>query len=413
MKNLLLLFLLFSLFFSTRIGAQECDNQRYYDEIFNFNLTSEVKFGEAPQPVLFNPNNIQELYMDIYEPDADTLSARPLIIWAFGGGFVFGNKTSPDIVSLSRAFAKRGYVNAAIDYRLSTDLILNSDSTNVYEAALKATHDMLASIRFFYKDAATSNTYRIDTSRIYIGGVSAGAITALQVAHFDESDEVPMQIDSLLQLTGGISGNSGNPGYAEDIAGVINLCGAIVDTAWINPDLTTPIVSLHGTNDSIVPYGSDMITLFNIDMEFDGSSTIHYKLDQYGIENDLYTFQGAGHTPFVLDQAYMDTTIWFVRDFLYDLVCNEITAVNGPVIVENTSFTIYPNPNRGNFYIRLDAQEKLCINVFDYLGRAIFSNLEIHQGINRLDLDLSRGIYTVHAYSEGGYKQGSQKIIVR
>ncbi len=415
MKNLLLLYLLLTL--SVGLRAQECDGQRYYDTLFNVNLVSDIKFGEAPQPLLPDSNNIQELFMDVYQPDGDTLSARPLIIWAFGGGFILGSKTSPDIVKLSRAFAKRGYVTAAIDYRLSTDLIVNSDLSNVYEAVLKATHDMAASIRYFYKDAATVNDFKIDTSRIYIGGVSAGAIAALQIAHFDELSEVPIEIDSLFQASGGFEGNSGNQGYAQNIAGVISLCGAILDTAWINPNITTPIVSMHGTSDSIVPYGSESLTLLNIAVDVDGSSSIHSKLDQYGIVNDFYIWQGANHTPFILNQiseaeAYMDTTIWFVRDFLFDLVCDEVTTVNETAGIEKDSFTVYPNPNNGNFYISTNTHQNLGIFVFDHLGRTVFSQPEMHQGINNIELDLPPGVYTVFGYSKDMHSGLSQKVIV-
>ncbi len=298
----------------------DSNGQRYYDQIFEVDLVKDVKFGEAAQSTLLKSDKVQELFMDVYQPDGDTENDRPLIIWAFGGGFVFGSKTSPDIVRLSQSFAERGYVCAAIDYRLSTDLLVNNDSSNVYEAVLKAMHDMRASIRFFNQDAATVDLYRIDTSKIFIGGVSAGAITALHIAHLDELNEIPEEMADIFNETGGFSGNSGNGGYAENIAGVISLCGALLDTDYIDPEITTPIVSMHGTDDNVVPYGSGTISILGIDLEVDGSSAIHPKLDEYAINNAFYTYDGAGHTPFVLNQEYMDTTILFVRDFLFDLV---------------------------------------------------------------------------------------------
>lgn len=406
------------LLLSLKLGAQECNHQRYYDEIFNVQISNDLKFGEAPQPKLLRPNNIQELLMDIYQPTGDTLSARPLIIWAFGGGFIAGKKTSPDIVKLSHAFAKRGYVCAAIDYRLSTNLVVNGgDVKNVYEAVLKATHDMRASIRYFYKDAATNNNFRIDTTRIYIGGVSAGAITALQIAHFDELNEVPIEMEAAFQATGGFVGNSGNPGYSDDIAGVISLCGAVLDTAWINPAVTTPIVSMHGTADTVVPYGAETLSLLNIAVDVDGSASIHSKLDQHGIINDFYTWQGANHTPFVLNrpnkaEAYMDTTIWFVRDFLYDLVCDEVTSTSKTIDEDNFSFAVFPNPSSGNFLVRLESAENFSLTVLDQLGRAVSFYPEISQGINRLSIDLPKGVYIVKASSQDKLKMLSRKIIV-
>lgn len=301
--------------------------ERYFDKIFEVEVTSAIKFGEAPQPTMLNPNNIQELYMDVYQPKNDTLTERPLIILAFGGAFVFGNRESSDIVTLCNEFASRGYVCAAIDYRLSTNLVINqgNNAATQYEAILKAIHDMRASIRYFHKDAVTTNGFKIDTSKIYIGGVSAGAITALHIAHFDQLNEVPTEMQSVFNSTGGFSGNSGNPGYPEDIAGVISLCGALLDVDFIDPSITTPIVSMHGTDDNVVPYGSDMITLLETNLFIEGSSSVHVKLDELGIVNDFYTWEGAGHTPFVLGlpaetEVYMDSTITFVRDFMYEIV---------------------------------------------------------------------------------------------
>ncbi len=404
------------LILSARLCAQECNNQRYYDEIFDFNVTADIKFGEAPQPRPLEPNNIQELFMDVYQPAGDTLSARPLIIWAFGGGFVFGSKTSPDIVALSSAFAKRGYVTAAIDYRLSTDLVVNNDIENSYEAVAKAMHDMRASIRYFYKDAATSNHFRIDTSRIYIGGVSAGAVTALHIVHLDES-EIPTEMQEFFDENGGLSGKSGNEGYSENVAGVISLCGMLLDVDLINPEVTTPIVSMHGTEDDVVPYGSGTITILDIGLEVDGSAVIHPKLDEYGIINDFYTWQGANHTPFVLNppnqaEVYMDTTIWFVRDFLYDLICDEVTSTSKTIDEDNFSFAVFPNPSSGNFLVLLESGEDVSLTVFDNTGREVFFNPAIHQGINRLAIDLPKGMYIVKVYSKDRLKMLSRKIIV-
>jgi len=403
---------------SNLIHSQECADGRYFDEIFTVDVDTNIQFGENAQPTLLDPDNIQELFLDVYQPEGDTLSARPLIIWAFGGAFVAGSKESPDIVTLSSSFAKRGYVCAAIDYRLSADIVVNADVSNVYEAVLKAVHDMRASIRFFYKDASTVDDYRIDTTRIFIGGVSAGAIAALQITHFDELTEVPAELDSIFNATGGFEGTSGNAAYSEDIAGVVSLCGALLDTAWINPAITTPIVSMHGTADNVVPYGSDTIDILDAKLPVDGSSSIHDKLDQYGIENDFYTWQWAGHTPFVINppaeaELYMDTTIWFVRDFLYDIVCDGVTSsVNENIDSKHSAFTVFPNPNRGNFYIRQDSHDDLSISVFDYVGREVFFQSQIQKGVSHFDIELPQGVYTVHLHSDNGHKLQSQKIVV-
>lgn len=302
-------------------GAMGCDGMRYNSPIFSTSVDLGVNYGNAPQATLFNPNATMDLDVDIYQPVGDTLSKRPLIIWAFGGSFVFGSSLSPDIVTLCEEFTKMGYVNASIDYRLTTDLIWNNNTDNAYKAVMKAAHDMKAAIRFFYKDAATSDVYRIDTSRIFIGGVSAGGIAAVHVAYLDEISEVPSLIYNEYINNGGLEGNSGNPGYSSDVAGVINLCGALLDTTMMKSG-DEPLVSLHGTNDGTVPYNAALITTLGVNLFIHGSSSMHDHADNnINLYNEFYSWQGAGHTPFVSDADYMDTTVQFVRDFLYTRVC--------------------------------------------------------------------------------------------
>jgi acetyl esterase/lipase len=59
-------------------------------------------------------------------------------------------------------------------------------------------HDAQAAVRWLRANAAT---YRLDPSRIAIGGSSAGAITAMMVSY--------NAVDP---------GSSGNPGYPSDVA---------------------------------------------------------------------------------------------------------------------------------------------------------------------------------------------------
>lgn len=66
--------------------------QRYYDEVFDVEVIANVKFGEAVQPVPMNPENVQELFLDIYQPMGDQASARPVIVLAFGGALFLATR---------------------------------------------------------------------------------------------------------------------------------------------------------------------------------------------------------------------------------------------------------------------------------------------------------------------------------
>ena len=145
MKHIFLSILLFS-FVSSQ---EECDGQRYTQEIFpNVNVTSGVYYGTNINDGFFGDVD-EDLYLDIYEPQGDNIEDRPLIILLYGGSFVGGSRTSSNMVTLCTRFAKMGYVTAAIDYRLTTELIWLANEATAYKAATKAIHDLKGAIRFF------------------------------------------------------------------------------------------------------------------------------------------------------------------------------------------------------------------------------------------------------------------------
>ena len=228
----------------------QCDG-RYFDKTFSVEQDLFIPFGKNAD----HKGDTVNLSMHIYQPKNDTFISRPLIIFAFGGSFTGGVKESPDILHLCDGFTKRGYVTASIDYRLGFENGNGSD-TNQLKAVFRAIQDAKAAIRFFYKDAATVNKYRIDTSQIFMGGVSAGGFISLNLAYYKENihTKPPPQwaIDAVNEI-GGFEGSSGNPGYSTKVKGVINLCGALGDTLWLQPG--DPIlISLHGDKDDVVPF---------------------------------------------------------------------------------------------------------------------------------------------------------------
>lgn len=351
--------------------STDCQQGRYYSPLFTqVKVDSSIQYGANIQPTLFNPFNVQDLFLDVYQPDGDTLSQRPLILWAFGGAFVFGNRASDDIVELSTRFSQLGYVNAAIDYRLTGELAFFGNDSLANVAVIKAMHDMRAAIRFFYKSAQQGNPYGIDTNRIFIGGVSAGAITAVHTGYLNDMSEWPPQVDTT--GFGGIAGNSGNPGYRDEVAGIINLAGGIGDTQWIQAS-EPPIISMHGDKDDVVPYGTDTIDLFNLGLLLHGSASVHEQAQRLGLQSELYTYVGAGHVPFTQNDAqgpYMDTTVNEIKNFLYPLVCWTAPplAVRQPV---PQSLRVYPNP--ATQVLQIEAPEESGqAQLIDAMGRIVW-----------------------------------------
>jgi len=395
-----------------------CADGRYIQEVFtNFTLSSNITYGSN-----YNlQGSLQSLELDIYEPTGDTETERPLIVLQHGGSFISGSKTGADIVDLAEPLARRGFVVASVEYRLGMGGLPfpGPDSTTASEAVWRAVADFKAAVRFFYKSARDNgNTYRIDTNNIFIGGVSAGAVSAVHYAYLDDVNEIPSYIDTTGQgMGGGIEGSSGNPGYSSRPRGVINLCGMLADTAWMQPG-DEPIVSLHGTNDNVVPYGTAMISVsgfWNI-FVVDGSSSVHAKADQIGLTNCLHTWEGAGHTPEIGSAAYLDTALKVITNFVKPIVCGGSAQCGYVVGVDQQSdvdFGLFPNPSQGKFQVAVPEFWTGTWNcqLMDATGRVVgaWQDLEGHYFEVNAER-LPAGIY--HVRIQNAEATGTSKLVL-
>jgi len=345
-----------------------------------------------------------------------------------------GTKTDADMVALSQAFAKKGYACASIDYRTGFFPI---DSANSVKAVMRAVQDARAALRFFYKDRADGiNTYKIDTNNIFIGGSSAGAITALHLTYLDRTCEINGYVPSgNLTALGGLEGNSGNPCYSSNVNGVINLCGALASYGWLEAG-NLPLCSMHGTNDGTVLYNRGIVNPGVPLMYLDGSRMLHERAQAVGVQSNFYTFYNAGHVPYLgggaTAVAYMDTTINFVRDYLIDrLACTNqiLQAPNAPAetatlysfttcsgnmpvdfctgagLVESTdniNFKVYPNPSTSDVTIEWSDETEMLVELYDFSGRKLFSKEQFGSSLQLERNGLNSGIYLMKLTNKQG-----------
>ncbi|WP_232285867.1 alpha/beta hydrolase [Aquimarina agarilytica] len=256
---------------------------RYYNEVFEDISIKTYTYGEN----ITQGGKKMELKLDLYQPKGDTLAKRPLFIFAHGGGFTKGARDVIKPSGFLQTLTKSGYVVASISYRL-LDVPSNMQSTSI--GILNAVEDMRAAIRYFRKDAATTNEFKIDTDQIFIGGYSAGAITALHTAYLNTIDKVTTYVPFLAPYVtthNGIEGSSGNPGYASTVKGVINVSGAIVNSELLDTN-TSILYSLHGEADKLVPIDGKGNGL-------EGSKFIHAKAEKLGLTHRLNAIPNKGH----------------------------------------------------------------------------------------------------------------------
>jgi len=401
-----------SLVIYTNTIQAQCDGERFLQFTFDdVDVTSDVVYGSNTNA----DGNEQELNLDIYAPNGDTETNRPLIVMAHGGSFVGGSKTGNDVVPLCTDFAKLGYVAASIEYRLGA-----SDEPGQFiptpasatRAVWRGYHDARAAIRFFRKSVAEDgNPYGIDPERIIIAGSSAGGFIALHVGYLNSLDELPEGVDSDFPgIDEDIEGNSGNPGYTSEVAGVLNIAGAIGDSAWMDAD-EPPIISFHGDEDGTVPYGSDLLVFLGFIelIQVDGSFSVHAKAEELGIVNCFETHEGYDHVPHVENAAIYDTTLTKSKNFLYHLVCDaEPVCSYEPLITTteelesgNTSI-VYPNPANQQLNVELDLSQGNDVNIHLYnsLGALVADYGNINQSLFTIERDgLPNGVYLLEIWN--------------
>lgn len=257
---------------------------RYEETVFDgYTLTTDIFYGSNNT----QGGETQDLLFDFYEPEGDTALSRPLLIYAFGGGFVDGDKSEAEF--MAPFFARSGYAVAAIDYRV---LDIERTSENVVKAVFDAASDMKAAVRFLRANAAT---FKIDSANIFVGGYSAGAFTALQLGYVTDSSDIESISPALAEYVsenGGIEGTSGTPGVSSQVKGIFNFSGALLRADFIDAD--EPILfSVHGSEDEVVPInegesdGTGVVT--------EGSGLLHQVANAVGLTNQLVIVDGAGH----------------------------------------------------------------------------------------------------------------------
>ncbi|MEP7323049.1 MAG: alpha/beta hydrolase [Saprospiraceae bacterium] len=253
---------------------------RYLEELFtSFDTLKNIQYGHAVNI----KGEDEKLFLDLYQPHADRLRNRPLVIFVHGGGYTGGDKATGYPMTFTEGLSKRGYVVASINYRLGLEE--PKSDTSFFEAMFRVMQDAKASVRFLRMYAGK---YGIDENKIYIMGGSAGAHAVLHLAYMDESELPPYYNKTKL---GTLEGNAGNDGVSSKVAAVINCWGAIIDMGWIKKG-DIPFFGIHGAKDVAVPVdSSDLTHGFKY-----GSRALYHHTQTLGIYSGMKIYEQAGHT---------------------------------------------------------------------------------------------------------------------
>lgn len=243
--------------------------ERYYSELFSdVKVTLNVKYGTNISIAgiilgLTSEPAPEDLYMDVYEPEGDTLSERPVVIFAHAGDFLppvinqtpYGSRGDSAVVEICRDMARRGFVAISMSYRLGWNPFAKDQEikAGVLQAAYRLSQDMHTVVRYLRMDyAEQDNTFRINPRKIVVGGFDSAGWGAANLVNLKDVSQIqnlvkfvdlsttpptPFIIEELHgnpQATNEAILNIPNHvGYSSEVSAVINLEGGVGDISWI------------------------------------------------------------------------------------------------------------------------------------------------------------------------------------
>lgn len=349
----------FSLYPYKKDDCQQFNLNRYKEKVFDVERISNVKYANVkgfwssiPDDTIDVVNVVKtgflstlkrtdlDLDMDIYIPKNDTLSKRPLLMLIHGGAFFIGDKATVPYQKWCTHFASLGYICVSINYRMGFRI----NSKAIERTAYQATQDAHAAMRYL---VSKKDIYRIDTDNLFVGGASAGSITAMNLTYMRNKDRPKSSYSSLFMEDLGdleISGNKIINGFK--IKAVANMWGTIYDLNILK-NSNASIISFHGDEDVILPYGFGYP--FRAIGEFQkvffdkmyGSSYIHEKAQELGIKSELHTFHGQGHALHLDENRNLNENFYTIQNEITDFFYDELIPNPVFIVQDNNDIQIF------------------------------------------------------------------------
>ncbi len=407
MQKFLYSFLVLS-FFSLTGHASDCFNGRYLQPIFSqVDITKNIKYARKPQ----SEGQMIDLRYDVYEPHGDTLSLRPVMLLIHGGAYLkLIDQNSPDIVQMCEYFAKRGYVCVSIDYRQEPNVLALLSEESMVKAVGRALIDTKEAVDHLIGTYQTGNPYRIDTSKAFIGGVSAGAVSTMFISYLDSLQMLPPKYQQWI-----VSAVGSDADYVLrhkfDLVKpkvAISISGALLDTNWvINKGID--LFLNHGSDDGIVPYNFGNPLGIPFLPKLFGGKAIFPRAQHQGIRVEFEDWIGRGHVPFMnlsfpdilinlINPTIFDSTMRNIARFVYPkLECNSL--ISSVQHLQKEELKLFPNPSTGSFNIQMPVNvttQEWKVLIYDMSGKEV-QNLQYPGNTDLIQINnpLPPGIYFI------------------
>ncbi len=253
---------------------------------YSYAVNKDQSYGTA----IDYAGKLDTLEYDIYKPIGDGNAHRPVLIVVHGGAWIGGTKNDASIESICKEMVARGYVVAAINYRLGMHLsssggaatscpvpidnrIYIADTMEVVRAIYRGMQDVKGAIRFF------KARHQIDSTcaeNIYICGESAGSFLAYNTVLMNDATKKPMHCENITDAPaphsslvgylpsgyslkrpdlGSVGGNLNINGYNTKVKGIACFYGGVLDMDLFKNIDTPSIYLFHQTSDVVVDCG--------------------------------------------------------------------------------------------------------------------------------------------------------------
>lgn len=245
------------------MGAPEIEYRRKYKPDYSGMTVMEVPFCSMED----HSGTLAEYKLDVITAQNVTSGKLPVVFFIHGGGFLKPNDKRQAYISVfARELTRNGYAVVSPDYPQFDDeqqLAAAGGEAAGYKKAAQAIHD---AYRFV---AENGGQWNLDASRIAIIGGSAGGWAAFYTI----------------------------ANYRDSYRAFINCWGAPA----VLPSVADfpPTLSVHGTEDVLVPYVLE--------------TAAQTALEQAGIDHELITLPGCGHTPLNKFGEFMPVILKFLH----------------------------------------------------------------------------------------------------
>ncbi len=273
------------------------------------------------------------LYMDVYEPSADSVSSldgagKPTVLFMFGGGFKSGRRDDLYFNEWFKSMTDAGYRIVSIDYRLGLSDFsgagINMKFINALDAAIDlAVEDLFSATNFIIQNAGALG---IDPADIVISGSSAGAISVMQAEweicnSADNAKVLPENFNyaGVMSFSGAVFSRKGSVRYKKE---------------------PCPTVMFHGTDDKIVPYNKIQF----LNLCFSGSSETVKDFKRHSYSYAIYRIKGHSHEI----STFMNLFTKEEFDFIENCVMKKLPAAID-ITVDNPDIP-FPDWAKGNDY---------------------------------------------------------------